>query len=448
MQVKKAGRKSLSLSIKESNQLCSSNRRRKRRRRMEAQGGEVRRIHIVYFLSHMGHVEHPHLIRVQHFNRNNGVYLRDVKRWLADLRGKDMPEAFAWSYKRRYKTGYVWQDLLDDDLITPISDIEYVLKGSEIVSASFDHHSHSENKASILKRQQQQQQPVEVHAEDQPRQRHSSKVASFEGHPETNTSTDFSSEINQESPLFGSDRSTLTNESLKLEAEMHQQGENLGDSSFCSTPPSKKNKMKSSNKKEKAEKASSSPSSFTKSKSYSSGASSMLRNLITCGAADTNDAALIMMNRADKNKSSFKPNVEAEIRKGERLGGSARVFGTTWNQQQQQENHQQKQQQQQQQHNTWKSYYDRGEDSQKKQSEFPKQKAISSTYKPMAWPNCSQCRKSFKPEKLHSHMKSCKGMKALVKTATVSTEKTPSQAKGSMASSHKESPYGYFLMNE
>jgi hypothetical protein len=33
---------------------------------------------------------------------------------------------------RRYKKGYVWQDLLDDDLITPISDNEYVLKGSEI----------------------------------------------------------------------------------------------------------------------------------------------------------------------------------------------------------------------------------------------------------------------------------------------------------------------------
>lgn len=42
---------------------------------MEARGGEVRRIHIIYFLSHMGRVEHPHLIRVHHFNRN-GVYLR------------------------------------------------------------------------------------------------------------------------------------------------------------------------------------------------------------------------------------------------------------------------------------------------------------------------------------------------------------------------------------
>lgn len=25
---------------------------------------------------------------------------KDVKRWMADLRGKEMPEAFSWSYKR------------------------------------------------------------------------------------------------------------------------------------------------------------------------------------------------------------------------------------------------------------------------------------------------------------------------------------------------------------
>jgi hypothetical protein len=39
-------------------------------------GGEMRRIHIIYFLSHnLGRFEHPHLIRVHHFNLN-GVYLR------------------------------------------------------------------------------------------------------------------------------------------------------------------------------------------------------------------------------------------------------------------------------------------------------------------------------------------------------------------------------------
>lgn len=27
-------------------------------------------------------------------------YELDIKRWLGELRGKDMPESFAWSYKR------------------------------------------------------------------------------------------------------------------------------------------------------------------------------------------------------------------------------------------------------------------------------------------------------------------------------------------------------------
>ncbi|KAK1267446.1 hypothetical protein QJS04_geneDACA014629 [Acorus gramineus] len=98
---------------------------------MDASGGEVRRINVVYFLSRMGKIDHPHLIRVHHLHRK-GVRLRDVKRWMSDLRGKAMPDSFAWEYK----SGYVWQDLLEDDhLITPVSDNEYVLKGSLITSS-------------------------------------------------------------------------------------------------------------------------------------------------------------------------------------------------------------------------------------------------------------------------------------------------------------------------
>ncbi|KXG33504.1 uncharacterized protein LOC8054702 isoform X2 [Sorghum bicolor] len=95
-------------------------------------GGEVRRINVVYFLSRGGRTDHPHLFRVNHLNRaGGGVRLRDVKRWLSELRGKDMPDNYSWSYKRKYKAGYVWQDVKDDDLITPVSDNEYVLKGCD-----------------------------------------------------------------------------------------------------------------------------------------------------------------------------------------------------------------------------------------------------------------------------------------------------------------------------
>ena len=93
---------------------------------------QFRKVNIVYFLSRNGTVEHHHLLRVHH-HRSNGVHLRgqisflllfslfynflrflvlfllflgvfinvlDVKRWLGELRGKDMPDSFAWSYKR------------------------------------------------------------------------------------------------------------------------------------------------------------------------------------------------------------------------------------------------------------------------------------------------------------------------------------------------------------
>lgn len=98
-------------------------------------GGEVRRIHVVYLLSRMGRMEQPHLFRVHHLARS-GVRLKggpyasmiipiffsfliycrlcfvfvtvvtacslsvDVKRWLGELRGKNMPDSFSWSYKR------------------------------------------------------------------------------------------------------------------------------------------------------------------------------------------------------------------------------------------------------------------------------------------------------------------------------------------------------------
>lgn len=84
---------------------------------------------------------------------------------------------------------------------------------------------------------------------------------------------------------------------------------------------------------------SSSQSTFTKSKSYSTGASKVLLNLITCGAVDTNDAALVL--QSQKNKNKYKPidTTAGHICKGEELGGSARVFGAPWNQVQQQRQH-------------------------------------------------------------------------------------------------------------
>ncbi|TQD91071.1 hypothetical protein C1H46_023355 [Malus baccata] len=64
----------------------------------------------------------------------------------------------------------------------------------------------------------------------------------------------------------------------------------------------------------------------------------MFRNLITCGAVDTNDAVVVMLNRANKtsNKStSRQDSIKADHRISKRVhkseGRSTGVFGTCRN---------------------------------------------------------------------------------------------------------------------
>ncbi|KAI5075356.1 hypothetical protein GOP47_0009432 [Adiantum capillus-veneris] len=92
-----------------------------------------RKVHVVYYLSRGGgQMDHPHLLEGYLSAAQDGLRLRDFKRWLSILRGKSMPTSFAWSYKRTYKNGFIWHDLGENDLIQPLSKNEYVLMGSEI----------------------------------------------------------------------------------------------------------------------------------------------------------------------------------------------------------------------------------------------------------------------------------------------------------------------------
>ncbi|KAF9665463.1 hypothetical protein SADUNF_Sadunf16G0125400 [Salix dunnii] len=399
-----------------------------------AGAGEVRRIHIIYFLSHnLGCIEHPHLIRVLHFHRN-GVYLRDVKRWLGDLRGKDMPKAYAWSYKRRYKKGYVWQDILDDDLITPVSDNEYVLKGSEILLPPAN--------------------PFGVELVENKAQKHEQRPSPNRVCKDTASRNTSSPEISKESSSFSSEISTVTDDSIKDEEDDACKRNNSRDqeplidnkvqhSSFYTSflGRSKKNQEKRKDRTRSIEKMGSSfpspsllQSTFTKSKSYSSGTPKVLRNLITCGAADTNDAALVLQSQKSRNK--YMPiDPAGHICKGEELGGSARVFGTPWNQAQQQRQHNIA--------NARKSF-DGVKASNKQHNGFGSPKVVYPAYKPLAVPTCSQCGKSFRPERLHSHMKSCRGLKVLTKAASTCAEKTPSPSHNSADSASEDD---YFLTN-
>ncbi|KAL1226089.1 Protein SOSEKI 2 [Cardamine amara subsp. amara] len=90
-----------------------------------------RRVQVVYYLTRNGHLEHPHFIEVIS-PVNQPLRLRDVMNRLTVLRGKCMSSQYAWSCKRSYRNGFVWNDLAENDVIYPSDCAEYVLKGSEI----------------------------------------------------------------------------------------------------------------------------------------------------------------------------------------------------------------------------------------------------------------------------------------------------------------------------
>ncbi|WOL14063.1 protein UPSTREAM OF FLC-like [Canna indica] len=87
---------------------------------------------VVYYLSRNGQLEHPHFMEVR-LSSAEGLYLRDVIGRLRVLRGSAMAGMYAWSSKRRYRNGFVWQDLSVNEFIHPVNGNEYVLKGTELL---------------------------------------------------------------------------------------------------------------------------------------------------------------------------------------------------------------------------------------------------------------------------------------------------------------------------
>ncbi|KAM7472422.1 hypothetical protein LguiA_010605 [Lonicera macranthoides] len=396
---------------------------------MEGQGGgEVRRIHIIYYLSRKGRIEHPHLIRVHHLSRN-GVHLRDVKRWLSELRGKDIADSFAWSYKRRYKKVFLWQDLVDEDLITPVSDNEYVLKGSEISSTFInDLSSYGEEEEVILRKEPQ---PIDqIDHKNFPKEE-------TEDHPQTpmDDSTQKPSEIKESSPPYSTQTSTVTEDSIKLEVhedmDSHKQkrqeqeeeeyengngkfGNDSVYSNLLNNHKSKNNGKNSNGSTPDSSTSFGSNSPYMR-KSHRRGASSMIRSLISCRAVDTMDSATVKINKESKNSTILHNNRRetckggvCEIRREQQNGGRISWSGV--------------------------------KDSKiNKKSGFSEQKTFSAAYKPINGPNCSQCGRQFKPEKMHKHMKYCKGMKAFPKS-----EKTPHNRP--MDSPNQDSVSAYYYL--
>ncbi|RWR77677.1 protein UPSTREAM OF FLC [Cinnamomum micranthum f. kanehirae] len=402
------------------------------KRKMESKRVEVRRLHIIYFLSRMGKVEHPHLIRVHHMNRS-GVHLRDVKRWLSDLRGKDMPDSFSWSYKRQYKTGYVWQDLLDDDLITPIADNEYVLKGSEISAFPLaDQCASAETATSIQKPDPVEDKTLQCTTVKNPEANSDSSCK-----PEESTKMEKAHSVKRRVTFKlevegggGEDGKSVDAEPLNDDLK----GVNIvTDSCFdAATPLGYDNGLKKDGRKGEKSQASST-SSFTSSKTRrSSAASQVFLNILKCGAVDAKESATVKV-KVGRDRKATSTSDTAKRGKGEickvvegvGVCGSEWGFGGTWNQQK----HPQ----------IARNISFDWTKSCRKESAVADQKPVFGTCKPIAEPNCSQCGKHFKPEKLHTHMKSCRGMKSRGGKGGPAAEKMLRTTKDELTTTTKES---------
>ncbi|XP_057496684.1 protein SOSEKI 1-like [Actinidia eriantha] len=164
----------------------------------------------------------------------------------------------------------------------------------------------------------------------------------------------------------------------------------------------------------------------------------MFRKLITCGGVDTNDSAMVIIKRGHKRSCSYAPihnsyenscNDLGEICRGDELGGSQRSSCTCGNQHQLQP------------YTRSRKGSEGVKSSNKKKSQFNKnQKQVSAAYKPVNGPNCSQCGKMFKPQKMHAHMKSCRGMKHSARGSDLADNSKPRR---SMDSCRQELLSGY-----
>ncbi|XP_031472572.1 protein SOSEKI 1 [Nymphaea colorata] len=426
-----------------------------------------RNIHVVYFLSRKGRVEHPHLIRIQPPISSNGVRLKDVKKWLSDVRGKDMPNSFSWSNKRRYKTGYIWQDLHDDDLIAALSDNEYVLKGSEIPAASSPEntmitpkvcpsdngHSTTHEHPSMEvgpsgSRRSSQVAGSDVSADEMRCESLASKRHQ-DGHGHLSAVNSMNSDNVNPFGIASMGRqsraaSARTIDSLSDSSTIqNDDDEDNHDSMVVMQTSTRRSKARSTDQsrqenheeilmeeggadgerqkitdqKEEGRGHGSAEGRGRRTKSGSSrrrrngcssgGAASgaaysrFLKNLLTCRAVETKDSTVTHAHGGSKISSACREEKDVAVNENNvaRMEVSSAKRGTsgssTWNQNAG--------------GNTWKS----DESARKKRTGAGKNQksSFSEDYRPRPEPTCSQCGKKFKPEKLGSHMRSCKGLK-------------------------------------
>ncbi|KAL6514995.1 hypothetical protein OROGR_020574 [Orobanche gracilis] len=160
------------------------------------------------------------------------------------------------------------------------------------------------------------------------------------------------------------------------------------------------------------------------------------RNLIHCGGVDTKDSSVVMAHNKQNRPPLFNmcSSYHRDTCKKEKLGGSdddRMILGKARRT-----------------YHRWvNSKSCEGlKESAKREDQCRDEKAASTAYKTLInRPNCSQCGKPFEPEKLHGHMKSCRGMKVKAKASSSCAVSAVAADNKSLKSRKRESASGYFL---
>ncbi|KAM0925811.1 hypothetical protein ACQ4PT_003964 [Festuca glaucescens] len=367
-------------------------------------GGEARRvINVVYFLSRGGRTDQPHLFRVNlsHLHRA-GVRLRDVKRWLSEVRGKDMPDNFSWSYKRKYKGGYVWQDLMDDDLITPISDNEYVLKGCDVRRTPppcseapkpfpIADEKKLNRKGSWEQRQVEEELRVQVtrdYDESSPKPPPPIDQDSPDGDP-ARRATPFTIVLPQD--LLQPKQRRQREAAVRSTAKATEQQQAVVVARAAAAMGGEKQQRPAVGRARRVRVA------------------QVLHSILTCGAADAVDDAahrpVVPRHRAGAvddddgwQRTPFCPGMD-----GCGISMSRKV-----------------------------KLQQGGKDSKAKR-DGGRRDRVAAAHKPATLPRCSQCGKGFKPQELHSHMQSCRGLRERMKSSAAGARVSVDRSRRSTA---------------
>ncbi|KAG8078136.1 hypothetical protein GUJ93_ZPchr0007g3008 [Zizania palustris] len=331
--------------------------------------GEVRRIDLVYFLSRGDRTGHSHL---------------DLPR--------QSPPPCRRAVPRKYKDGYIWHDLMDDDLITPISDDEYVLKGCDVRRVPPPcAEAPRETSPSCIG--------------DQKKLISSREEKAACGEP-TPPPTD------QNSPCGNGEAASRTVPfGVHLAHDLHGEKQQQPHQQEEAVKAVSKTVAVRAVPVDEQEVQGAVGDSINHSAVVASSArrmrvAKMLHNILTCGAAYADEAALrpVARQRAgaagdDRTRTPVCPGMDGC---GLRVGKKVKVRTGGGN----------------------------------KDKAKPKRDGGVS-HKPASLPRCSQCGKEFKPQELHSHMQSCRGLREKMRSSSTSARASVDDRNRSSAARHQ-----------